>query len=519
MKKLITVFLTLTMLLGVFTFSCLYVGAETSVVWDGSVAANFESGSGTASDPYKIANGAQLAFLAQKVNAGGSFQTAYYELTADIVLNEGDAAAWAETAPANSYTAIGTWEKAFGGNFNGNGHTITGIYISTDKDGQGLFGVIQGGAVIKNLAVVNSYIKAGNGTDGCTGTIVGQTNRANDGEITIENIYADAIISANGNEIGGILGNISGTSGEYTPGDVAVTNAVFNGTLENTKGYTAGIIGNGRDATVNLTNCANYGTIKANGKNVAGLLVSEGGLCDITDCVSISEVSGSSNVYAIVFFSKSKADSKGARTVTNCYYLDGIAAGGATKRVDEGATITVLNELTTLLGADATVALDGFTKRENDIVVPAGIASFAPNTSSKWLAEYTVTWKNGDEVLATETYYLGQMPEYKGETPAKAEDETYIYNFNGWLPEIKAVTGDITYEADFYRTRKTIGEPEDENDNPTNEDTSVSTETKAPDVTEPPAEEGGCGSVVGGGAIAFVAIVGLGVYAFRKKED
>lgn len=38
--------------------------------WDGSIATAFAGGTGTESDPYQIANGAQLAYLASEVNKG-----------------------------------------------------------------------------------------------------------------------------------------------------------------------------------------------------------------------------------------------------------------------------------------------------------------------------------------------------------------------------------------------------------------------------------------------------------------
>ena len=68
--------------------------------------------------------------------------------------------------------------------------------------------------------------------------------------------------------------------------------------------------------------------------------------------------------------------------------------------------------------------------------------------------EYTVTWKNGDTVLATDSLPYGDMPVYSGKTPVKEETSRYTYSFNGWTPEITDVTGNVTYTAVFDENGK-----------------------------------------------------------------
>ena len=67
---------------------------------------------------------------------------------------------------------------------------------------------------------------------------------------------------------------------------------------------------------------------------------------------------------------------------------------------------------------------------------------------------YTVTWKNDDgTVLKTTTVNYGEVPSYDG-TPVKAETPYYSYEFTGWDKELTAVTGDVTYTAQFQAVGK-----------------------------------------------------------------
>ena len=67
---------------------------------------------------------------------------------------------------------------------------------------------------------------------------------------------------------------------------------------------------------------------------------------------------------------------------------------------------------------------------------------------------YTVTWKNGDTVLKTETLPYGATPKYEGDTPTKEMDDTYRYSFKGWDTEPSPVKGDVTYTAQFEATAR-----------------------------------------------------------------
>ena len=75
---------------------------------------------------------------------------------------------------------------------------------------------------------------------------------------------------------------------------------------------------------------------------------------------------------------------------------------------------------------------------------------------------YSVTFKNGDEVLQSSLVAVGQSPSYTGETPAKDSTAQYDYIFKGWKDEdgkeygkdesLPAVKGEVTYTAVYTET-------------------------------------------------------------------
>ena len=298
---------------------------EVGEVWNGTVAAAFAGGSGTVENPYQIANGAQLAKLAQDVNGGNNYAGTYFVLTADILLNNTEGwENWGSTAPANPWTPIGSDANPFTGTLDGDGHSVSGIYIST-ANYQGLVGYLGSGGTLQNLGVKASYIKGGSFVGGVCGW--------NDG--TVINCYNIGSVEGN-SYVGGVCGynksnvincyntgNVTGSS--YNVGGVCgqnyfgtVTNCYNTGSVEGNR-YVGGLCGQ-NSATV--TNCYNSGSVEGNRYvgGVCGMNVMGNVMGNVINCYNIGSVEGNYDVGGVC--------GRNDGTVTNCYYLTGMAAGG-----------------------------------------------------------------------------------------------------------------------------------------------------------------------------------------------
>ena len=68
--------------------------------------------------------------------------------------------------------------------------------------------------------------------------------------------------------------------------------------------------------------------------------------------------------------------------------------------------------------------------------------------------EIEVSWYSDDNLIGTDTYYEGDIPEYKGEKPEKESIPEYDFTFIGWDKELKELTEDTTFNAVFEGTRR-----------------------------------------------------------------
>lgn len=205
---------------------------------------------------YAISTAEDLAGLSQLVNSGkDSFRGKTIMLSADIQLN---ADIKDQKTQLKNFPSIGSSTAfAFEGTFDGQGHTISGLYTT----GNGLF-FTGNNCAIKNLNIVNSAVISDNPI---TGLVIGYC--LGDGTITNCHVRDSTVYvtSIGTGDVGGIAGLV--TIGHLN--DCSVTNCQI--VCTNTD-YVGGIVGYADDVS-DFSNCAVKNSIIISGKSgVGGIL-------------------------------------------------------------------------------------------------------------------------------------------------------------------------------------------------------------------------------------------------------
>lgn len=116
------------------------------------------------------------------VNSGTTYSGKYFKLTSDIILNDNyqNYKNWGDNPPENQWTPIGGHDVSNGKNntynfegfFNGNNHTVYGMYyLNNSLNYVGLFGCVQN-ATISNVNISQSHIKGNSYVGGIVGYAV-----------------------------------------------------------------------------------------------------------------------------------------------------------------------------------------------------------------------------------------------------------------------------------------------------------------------------------------------------------
>ena len=295
---------------------------------------------GGADTPFQIASAAQLAELAQYVNAGdATFVSAHYVLTDDVNLSA-----------YGNWTPIGTINQPFAGVFDGQNHVVTGLKIDRSQgECQGLFGYVSGTddahkAQIKNVAVQDAQIRAWTEV----GAVVGRYGRFTAGYVEpLENcaMIGGTIQGTSGSGsqsscVGGIVGracgeiqrcyatgNIIGADNAIEYGGIvgetykAVNACYWTGRLSALGSYAddfGGIAGTARGA---VTNCYTTGDITGSLDNAATLGSIVGCALDrVTNCYATGSVKGWRAIGGIA--GQAYGDTYAHATISGCMALN-----------------------------------------------------------------------------------------------------------------------------------------------------------------------------------------------------
>lgn len=332
----------------IFTLIFACIAAMTAMAQsDGSTVTNAWGlkGTGTEADPYLVSTAADFKAMAEKCNAKHKGTGEYFKMTNDI--DFGGSADNPVQLPAigkDGNAQIANIAYGFDGSFDGDGHTISGIY-HTESDNNakgkynGLFGCIDKNGVVKDIIFSkNNYITGYN--------YVGSIVSLNMGIIENCTNYAD--ITATGFAAGGICGFMvngcgtikdcenygdvkamtyaSGICGGSQSGKSVTTynylieNCTNSGNLSTTNGVgSAGIAGSYSGAVKNCTNSGNADDTQGTSKSklyTAGIVSCASFAVDIDGCTNSGSINGVKNVGGIL--GNAMKGDNAATTIKNC---------------------------------------------------------------------------------------------------------------------------------------------------------------------------------------------------------
>ena len=269
---------------------------------------------------YLIAKPCHLAWFRDYVNgtivdegevAGTTHSSASAMLTADIDLKNYCHAA-EDGKELLSWLPIGNSYDRWKGNMDGQGHTISHLYIKTAQIYVGLFGYTED-ATIQNLTF--DYAKVEN-VSTCTGILAGYAFAYSNSPAHIKGIKTTKNCTVIGQgRTGGIVGdaqinlenceNHSSVKGTSDVGGIAGSSTYKNikcctnyGTVENNNSSIGGIIGSADRPSIE--DCANYGKITSTGWLVGGIAGQTLINCSIQNVFSYGDVTNTNDNPGII---------------------------------------------------------------------------------------------------------------------------------------------------------------------------------------------------------------------------
>ena len=295
-----------------------------------------------------------MAWFRDQVNSGNNFICA--KISEDVEVIDMSTVCHAADESQNleelSWKPIGKndYGYQYRGTFDGNGKTITNLYINASQNNVGLFGYTMEGT-IKNLTF--EYANVTN-TKTYTGILVGYANNSNLQNIKISNTCQ----IKGGKETGGIAGDFWGNA----------YNCVNYATVQG-KERVGGLLGYCTAKYSSITTCANYGNVTATGTDAGGLVgyfISG----TIQDCANYGDVKGTERVAGMAgYVNEGKIQnvfSYGNVSATNRTQDIGMAFGNSDNGTTEGMVAYYSGAKLNANGQEITIKAFGNGKPSED---------------------------------------------------------------------------------------------------------------------------------------------------------
>ena len=246
--------------------------------YEAADVSRFGGGSGTAEDPYIIANAEQLRYLSSSINADVSWSGVYFRQTADITLDgRWQPIGWALNGEVNGAKKQ-ICAYPFRGNYDGGGYSIYGFTIGSestpaDMMTAGLFGLTSGSVssnaqpdgseqtvTIKNVNLKNVYINVSTRYETYVGGLVGSAQNG----IYIDNCTVSGKVSSETSES---FSRAGGLAGSILRGSVtnSAANVEVRAVTDTNHVYAGGFYG--MDNRVTTYNCYALGNVYGNSTN------------------------------------------------------------------------------------------------------------------------------------------------------------------------------------------------------------------------------------------------------------
>ena len=432
-------------------------------------------GNGTVNNPFLISTAAELAWFRDYVNgtivddgkaAGTTHPAASAMLTADIDLKNYCHAA-EDGKELLSWIPIGNYSNRWEGNMDGQGHTISNLYIKTAQKNVGFFGYTNDGATIQDLIFDNakvenvsttnkkanytgilagyaygdspSHIKGIKTTNNCT--VIGQDNTGGivgGADINLENCENHSSVKGK-SQVGGIAGEC------YERNIKRCTNY---GTVENNANsyYVSGIIG--LAYRTSIEDCANYGKITGcYAGGIAGIMMQNTSIQNVFSYGDVTKTNGNSGII-IGYVEGGTLTAKGIVAYNKEALLNN--SSDNIKIVGEGS-------LTFDNGKEEADVVKAFTKQQiksGEVAWLLNGSTSAP-TEGSTLAWYQKLGENGDaypvltstgENTVYEAYHHGEKDRFFSNTVANQHSVAY----NAEAEDEANGNHDLSYEAGEY---------------------------------------------------------------------